>query len=97
LGVRACCSNNEIQNIPIVGLCQTPDAYYPDNAAQLQYDLDGNVVAHNFQFAEPSNVAVLVQISLCHFDGHSTDNLKLLLTPHASAMLDSMKRRDERV
>jgi hypothetical protein len=46
---------------------------------------------------QTSNVSVLVQRSLCHFDGHSADNLQLLLTPNASTMLDNMNRRDERV
>ncbi|KAF8476493.1 hypothetical protein JB92DRAFT_3050732, partial [Gautieria morchelliformis] len=35
------------------------------------------------------------QIALCHFDGHSVDNVQLLLTPNASAILDSLNRRDE--
>ncbi|KAF8504277.1 hypothetical protein JB92DRAFT_778434 [Gautieria morchelliformis] len=35
------------------------------------------------------------QIALCHFDGHSADNVQLLLTPNASAILDSMNRQDE--
>ncbi|KAF8487989.1 hypothetical protein JB92DRAFT_3018732 [Gautieria morchelliformis] len=37
------------------------------------------------------------QIALCHFDGHSVDNLQLLLTPNASALLDRLNRPDERV
>ncbi|KAF8478249.1 hypothetical protein JB92DRAFT_3048330 [Gautieria morchelliformis] len=38
-----------------------------------------------------------VQIALCHFDGHSAENVQLLLTPNASAFLDSLNRPDERV
>ncbi|KAF8515209.1 hypothetical protein JB92DRAFT_83927 [Gautieria morchelliformis] len=38
-----------------------------------------------------------VQIALCHFDGHSTDKVQLLLTPNASAILDSLKRPDEQL
>ncbi|KAF8531770.1 hypothetical protein JB92DRAFT_2848746 [Gautieria morchelliformis] len=37
------------------------------------------------------------QIALCHFDGHSTDNVQLQLTPDASAILDSMNRLDEQL
>ncbi|KAF8509508.1 hypothetical protein JB92DRAFT_2946385 [Gautieria morchelliformis] len=37
------------------------------------------------------------QIALCHFDGHSVANVQLLLTPNASAILDSMNRPDERL
>ncbi|KAF8531747.1 hypothetical protein JB92DRAFT_2848331 [Gautieria morchelliformis] len=37
------------------------------------------------------------QIALCHFDGHSVDNMQLLLTPNASALLDSMNRQNKRV
>jgi hypothetical protein len=96
-GIRGCCSNNEIQEGLISALCGIPDAFYSDIAAQLQYQLDGNVVPDNCQFAETSNVAVLVEISLCHFDGHSADNLQLLLTPNDSARVDSMNRQDERV
>ncbi|KAF8487891.1 hypothetical protein JB92DRAFT_1463129 [Gautieria morchelliformis] len=36
-----------------------------------------------------------VQMALCHFDGHSADNVQLLLTPNASAFLDSLNRQDE--
>ncbi|KAF8504282.1 hypothetical protein JB92DRAFT_2967922 [Gautieria morchelliformis] len=36
-----------------------------------------------------------LQIALCHFDGHSADNVQLLLTPNASAILDSLNRQDE--
>jgi hypothetical protein len=94
---RGSCSNNATQELAICLLCRIPDAYYSVIAVDAQYQLDGNVIAHNCQFAETSNVAVLVQISLCHFDGHSADNLQLLLTPNASARVDSMNRRDERV
>ncbi|KAF8531744.1 hypothetical protein JB92DRAFT_2848245 [Gautieria morchelliformis] len=37
-----------------------------------------------------------LKIALCHFDGHSVDNVQLLLTPNASAQLDSYNRQDER-
>ncbi|KAF8521528.1 hypothetical protein JB92DRAFT_2890757, partial [Gautieria morchelliformis] len=37
-----------------------------------------------------------VQVALCHFDGHSADNMQLLLTPNVSASLDSMSGLDER-
>ncbi|KAF8531737.1 hypothetical protein JB92DRAFT_2848164 [Gautieria morchelliformis] len=37
------------------------------------------------------------QIALCHFDGHSVDSVQLLLTPNASALLDSMNRPDEQL
>jgi hypothetical protein len=96
-GVRGCCSNNEIQNIPIDAICTFGDSLDSDLLALMQYQLDGNVVAHNCQFAETSNVAVIVHISLCHFDGHSADNMQLLLTPDVSARVDSLKRQDERV
>ncbi|KAF8511100.1 hypothetical protein JB92DRAFT_2831330 [Gautieria morchelliformis] len=33
--------------------------------------------------------------ALCHFDGHSADNVQLLLTPTASTFLDSLNRQDE--
>ncbi|KAF8509472.1 hypothetical protein JB92DRAFT_510735 [Gautieria morchelliformis] len=36
-------------------------------------------------------------IALCHFNGHSVDNVQLLLTPNASAILDSMNRPDEQL
>jgi hypothetical protein len=96
-GFWGCCSNNEIQNIPLIELCGTPDADYSESTAFVQHELDGNVVPHNCQFSETSNVAGLVQISLCHFDGHSVDNLQLQLSPNASVILDSMNRQDERV
>ncbi|KAF8523558.1 hypothetical protein JB92DRAFT_2883907 [Gautieria morchelliformis] len=35
------------------------------------------------------------QTALCHFDGHSADNVQLLLTPNASTFLDSLNRQDE--
>ncbi|KAF8531760.1 hypothetical protein JB92DRAFT_2848685, partial [Gautieria morchelliformis] len=37
------------------------------------------------------------QIALCHFDGHSADNVQLLLTTNASALLDGMNRPDEQL
>jgi hypothetical protein len=65
-------------------------------AAQAQYDLNSNVIVCNGHIAEASNVAVLVQIALCQFDGHSADKVQLLLSPNASATLDSLNRQDER-
>ncbi|KAF8515189.1 hypothetical protein JB92DRAFT_2915702 [Gautieria morchelliformis] len=38
-----------------------------------------------------------LQIALCHFDGHSADNVQLLLTPNSSAFLDSLNRPDEQL
>ncbi|KAF8505318.1 hypothetical protein JB92DRAFT_2965113 [Gautieria morchelliformis] len=35
------------------------------------------------------------QVALCHFDGYSADNVQLLLTPNASAFMDSLNRTDE--
>ncbi|KAF8505322.1 hypothetical protein JB92DRAFT_2965181 [Gautieria morchelliformis] len=35
------------------------------------------------------------QVALCHFDRHSADNVQLLLTPKASAILDSLNQQDE--
>ncbi|KAF8483025.1 hypothetical protein JB92DRAFT_1674267 [Gautieria morchelliformis] len=37
------------------------------------------------------------QTALCHFDGHSVDNVQLLLSPNALAILDSMNRPDEQL
>ncbi|KAF8476487.1 hypothetical protein JB92DRAFT_3050655 [Gautieria morchelliformis] len=36
-----------------------------------------------------------IKVALCHFDGHSADNVQLLLTPNGSAFLDSLNRQDE--
>ncbi|KAF8509477.1 hypothetical protein JB92DRAFT_511167 [Gautieria morchelliformis] len=37
------------------------------------------------------------QIARCNFDGHSAINVQLLLTPNASAILDSFNRPDEQL
>ncbi|KAF8499496.1 hypothetical protein JB92DRAFT_2981039 [Gautieria morchelliformis] len=75
--LRDCCSNDEILDIAIAGLCGDPFDLGAGHAL-TQYEI-------NFQ------------IALCHFDGHSADNVQLLLTPNASAFLDSMNRPDEQL
>ncbi|KAF8531772.1 hypothetical protein JB92DRAFT_2080840 [Gautieria morchelliformis] len=38
-----------------------------------------------------------IQIALCHFYGHSADNVQLQLTPDASAILDSLNGLDKQL
>ncbi|KAF8462491.1 hypothetical protein JB92DRAFT_3150376 [Gautieria morchelliformis] len=37
------------------------------------------------------------RVAVCHFDGHSADNVQLLLTPNASDILNSLNRQDEKL
>jgi hypothetical protein len=97
LGTRGCCSNHEIQDSALSFLCMTPSTDESEWMAQFQHDVNGNVVGRNCHCISIQHVAVLVHIALCQFDGYKTDNLQLLLTPNASAILDSLNQLDERM
>ncbi|KAF8529963.1 hypothetical protein JB92DRAFT_2825645 [Gautieria morchelliformis] len=47
LGSRGCCSNNEIQGVAIELFCGNSGADDSELTAQIQHDLNGNVVGHN--------------------------------------------------
>jgi hypothetical protein len=55
---RGCCSDNGIQGLAILKLCQQDQQVLEDDwaQAQAQYSLNGNVVGHISYFAEGSNM-----------------------------------------
>ncbi|KAF8504280.1 hypothetical protein JB92DRAFT_2967902 [Gautieria morchelliformis] len=76
LGIRGCCSTNDIQGWAMELLCGNSGGDDLEWVGMVQHNLN-------------------TKIAVCHFDGHSADNVQLLLTPNASAILNSLNRQDE--